>query len=182
MCLGLVPQRGEPGAARPHRAGGRGEQGPVRPCPHRAPAERRPFAAREHGVGRRLHGDDPRRVVDPGRERPAGRPPGSLPRRVARAVDPPVHVRRRPRPRPVHGQRIDVGGRRPPGPSLRRLRPRRQLRRHRSSARRRRTARRRRWRDGTHRVPEPPGALPPTSSRTPASRSRHATSGSAGRP
>ena len=140
------------------------------------------LAAREHGVGRRLHGDDPRRVVDPGRERPAGRPPGSLPRRAARAADPPVHVRRRPRPRPVHGQRIDARGRRPPGPPLRRLRPRRQLRRHRSSARRRRTARRRpvARRDPSRRGP--PGALRPTSSRTPASRSGHATSGSAGRP
>ena len=32
--VGLVPQRGQPGAARPHRAGDRRQQGPVRPGPH----------------------------------------------------------------------------------------------------------------------------------------------------
>ena len=80
---------------------------------------------REHDHDRRLPRPDARRVVDPGRERPARRPPGAVPRRAARAADPPVHVRRRPRPRPVHGQRLDARRRRPARPALRRLRPRR---------------------------------------------------------
>ena len=68
-------------------------------------------AAREHDDDRGLHGAHARRVVDPVRERPAGRPPGAVPRRAARAADPALHVRRRPRARPVHGQRLDAGGR-----------------------------------------------------------------------
>ena len=36
---------------------------------------------------------DARRLVDPARERPAGRPPGAVPRRASRAADPPLHVR-----------------------------------------------------------------------------------------
>ena len=43
--VGLVPQRGEPGAARRHRAGGRRQQGPLRPGPPAERARRRRAAA-----------------------------------------------------------------------------------------------------------------------------------------
>ena len=55
---------------------------------------------------------DPRPLGDPRRERAAGRSSGALPGRAARAADPPLHLRRRSRPRPVHGQRFDARGRR----------------------------------------------------------------------
>ena len=55
---------------------------------------------------RGVHGPHPRRVGDPAGERPAGRPPGPVPRRAARAAHPPLHLRGRPRARPVHGQRL----------------------------------------------------------------------------
>ena len=43
--VGLVPQRGQPGAARHHRAGRRRQQGPLRPGPHR-PSSAPPRACR----------------------------------------------------------------------------------------------------------------------------------------
>ena len=70
-----------------------------------------------------------------------GRPPGAVPGRAARAADPALHVRRRPRARPVHGQRLDARRGRPPRPPLRRLRPRRRAPRiPRPTCRRRRRA------------------------------------------
>ena len=97
-------------------------------------ARRRGPAPREHADDRRLHGADARRVVDPARERPPRRAPGAVPRRAARAADPALHVRRRPRARPVHGQRLGARRRGPARPALRRLRPRPDLRRHRPPA------------------------------------------------
>ena len=75
--------------------------------PAQAPRRRRP-APREHAAHRRLPRPHARRVVDPARERPAGRSPGAVPGRAARAADPALHLRRRPRARPVHGQRLDA--------------------------------------------------------------------------
>jgi hypothetical protein len=70
-------------------------------------------AAREHAHHRGLHGAHARRLVDPARERPPRRAPGAVPGRAARAADPAVHLRGRPRARPVHGERVDARGRRP---------------------------------------------------------------------
>ena len=76
--VGLVPQRGEPGAPRPQRAGrsspARGASTGARSVKQRAA---RGAAPREHADDRRLHGADARRLVDPAGERPAGRPPGA---------------------------------------------------------------------------------------------------------
>ena len=87
-----------------------------------------------HPHRRRVHRRHPRRVGDPARVAPAGRPPGPVPRRAAPAAHPALHLRRRPRPRPL--PRVGVhrgrgGAHRPP---LRRLRPRPGLRRHRPRA------------------------------------------------
>ncbi len=90
--VGLVPQRGEPGAARHQRAGDRGQQGPVRSGPLREAASRRGPAPREHGDDRRLPGPHARRLVDPARERPPGRASRAVPGGASRAAHPALHV------------------------------------------------------------------------------------------
>ena len=56
LRLGIVPQRVQPGAARPHRARGRRRQGPVRPGhPGKTRAAAGP-PVREHDQQRRVHG------------------------------------------------------------------------------------------------------------------------------
>ena len=142
---------------------------------------RRGLPHREHAGDRRLHGPDARRLVDPAGERPARRAPGAVPGRAARAADPPVHVRRRPRARPVHGQRLGARRRGPARPALRRLRPRRALRRDRPHARRRRHRRPGRTRRRPARRRRRVGAAVGRGGahRTPASRSTPATGRSA---
>ena len=132
---------------------------------------------REHAAHRRLPRPDARRVVDPARERPPRRAPGAVPRRAARAVDPAVHLRRRPRPRPVHGQRLDARRRGRARSALRRVRPRPRLRRHRAAPRRR--ARTRAGSDRTGRRAGGRAHRRPRSSPRPASRSPANGDGSA---
>ena len=87
-------------------------------------ARGRGAAQREHAADRRLPRLDARRVDDPAGERATGRPPRPVSGRAARAAHPPLHVPRRPRARPVHGQRLGARRRRRAGPAVRRLRPR----------------------------------------------------------
>ena len=87
--------------------------------------------------------------------------PGAVPGRAARAADRPLHLRERPRARPVHGLGLHARRRGPARPPLRRLRPRPHLRRHRAAARARR------------RDAEPPAA--PRPSRRPISASSTST-------
>ena len=95
LRLGFVPQRLQPGAARPHRTHRHRRQGPVRPGRRRARIARPAgLPVRELGQQRRVHGRHPRRVGHPPRERQAGRPPGPVPGRAARAADPPLHLSR----------------------------------------------------------------------------------------
>ena len=95
LRLGLVQAAGQPGAARPHRAGGHRQQGPVRPRRCKRPsAGRAGLPVRGHHHGRRVHGRHPRRVgAGPG-ERHPGRAPGPVPRRAAAAPDRPLHLPR----------------------------------------------------------------------------------------
>ena len=139
LRLGLVQDAGQPRAARPHRARGDREQGPLRPC------------SQGSGPGR---GRACRRWPPPpptsswtppstcGSWRPesadARRPPGAVPGGAAAAADRPLHLRGRRRARPVHGlghHRRRRGARRP---ALPRLRHRRGLREGGARARRRR--------------------------------------------
>ena len=95
------------------------------------PAQRvgpRPPGDGDHHA-RRVHRGDDRPLGDRPRERHPGRPPGPVPRRAAAAPDRAVHVRRRRRPRPVHGLRQHRRRRRAHRPPLRRLRHRRRLHR-----------------------------------------------------
>ena len=123
--VGLVPQRGEPGAARHHRASAssraRDASTGARSVKQRA-AQGLPHESTDRDRG--LHGPHPRRLVDPIGERASCRPSGAVPGRAARAADPVVHLRERPRPRPLHGQRVGADRRRPHRTSLRRVRPR----------------------------------------------------------
>ena len=126
--VGLVPQCRQPGAARRHRAGRDREQGPLRPGQWSAGARRSglPLAARSAPTS----SWPPRSTCGtPARERPAGAAPGTVPGRAAGAADPALHLRGRPRARPVHGLGIDPGRRGPARPALRRLRPRPRVRR-----------------------------------------------------
>ena len=82
----------QPGAARRHRAGDRGEQGPLRPGPLHGSTESRRAAPREHYRRRGLHDPHPGHLVDPGGERPSGGSPGAVPGRAPRTAHPAVHL------------------------------------------------------------------------------------------
>ena len=138
VCVGLVPQPDQPGAARRDGADHRRQQGPLRARPQDRATPRRGIAVREHDLRRGLHGADARRVAAAVRERPPGRSSGAVPGRAPREADRALHVRRRSRARPVHGERLDAGRGIPPRPALRRLRPRCRVRRARACARARR--------------------------------------------
>ena len=123
LRVGLVPERGQPGAPRPHRAGDRRVQGPVRSgrCPKR-PRSRRglPF---ENTIAKDDFMDlDHRRVGVPRRERQPGRPPRAVPGRAPPTPDRALHLPRRPRARSVHGLGLHRRRRRQHPPPLRRLR------------------------------------------------------------
>ena len=120
---GSFKTAGQPGAARPHRAGGDRQQGPLRPRAARARSgvtEGLPVGGHHHR--RRVHGRHPRRVgAGPGERHPR-RPPGAVPGRAAAAPDRPLHLRGRRRARPVHGlghHRRRRGARRSALPRLR---------------------------------------------------------------
>ena len=118
--LGLVPQRGQPGAARRHRAGRSSPARAASTGPARsATAPRRGPAPREHRRRRGLHGAHPRHVVDPAESaRRVGHPapfPVELPAQLIGLYT----FRGRPRARSVHGQRLDRGRRRRARPPLR---------------------------------------------------------------
>ena len=125
LRVGFVQAPGQPGAPRHHRARHRGQQGPVRPGAVAGEAGGAGAAAPELHLGRRLHGADARRVGDPAGEREAGRPPGAVPGRAAAVADRALHLRGRPRARPVPRIRLDARRRRPARPARRRLRHRR---------------------------------------------------------
>ena len=73
LRVGFVPQRGQPGAARHHRARRHREQGPLRSREvSRAERERRGLPVAEHDRRRRVHGRHARRVGHPARERARG--------------------------------------------------------------------------------------------------------------
>ena len=63
-------------------------------------------------LGRRLHGADARRVGDPAGERRPGRSPRTVPGRAAAVADRALHLRGRPRARPVPRIRFDARRRR----------------------------------------------------------------------
>ena len=127
VCLGFVSVAGQPGAARHDRAGDHRQQGTLRSGRYAVGVARRTW--RGHDPRRRVHGGNARRLGDPRRERHTCRPPGAVSRCPRRALPPAVHLRRRRRPRPVHG----IGNHRGRGgehrASLRRLRHRSRLRR-----------------------------------------------------
>ncbi len=129
LRLGLVPQPGQPGPARPHRAGRRGVEGPVRPGPSPGPARARGPAPPGDHDGRRVHGGHARRVGAGPRERHARRAPRPVPGRAAPALRRALHLRGRRGTRPVHGLGVDRGRRGAHGPPLPRLRHRPRLRR-----------------------------------------------------
>ena len=87
LRVGLVPAAGEPGRARPDRAGRRRQQGTVRPR-DRARETRAALGPALGGVdvARRVHGGDDRRVGVPARARDPGRAPGAVPGRAARCA------------------------------------------------------------------------------------------------
>ena len=127
--VGFVPQRGQSGVARHHRAGDRRQQGSLRSGPSVKERERRglPHESTHHDRG--LHGRDARRLVDPPESARRVGHPAPVPRRAARAAHPALHVRERSRARSVHGQRLGARRRGTARPPLRRLRPRSRVRR-----------------------------------------------------
>ena len=130
VCVGLVPQPDQPGAARRDGADHRRQQGPLRAGPQGRSTARAKGCRRESNDLRRgLHGADARRLATAVRERAPGRSSGAVPGRAPREADRALHVRRRSRARPVHGQRLDAGRGIAPRPALRRLRPRCRVRR-----------------------------------------------------
>ena len=104
LRVGLVPAARQPGAARPDRAGRRRQQGPLRP---RGPADEAGEAAGCRTSASLFKDEFMEATTDvwemPPESANAGRPPGAVPGRAARAPDPALHLRGRPRARPVHG-------------------------------------------------------------------------------
>ena len=130
LRVGLLPATRQPGAARPHRAGGHREQGPLRPGHRREDAGPRRACLSRARSAATSSWRPPLDVWEmPPESAAAGRPPGPVPGGAARAADPPVHLRGRPRARPVHGFGHHRRGRGPHRPPLRRLRHRPRLRR-----------------------------------------------------
>ena len=104
LRVGIVPERGQPHAARPHRAGHRRlARGASTARSTRKEREQAGTALREHDLPRRLHGLGHRRLGDRRRERHARRSPRAVPRRAPPAADRALHLPRRSRARPVHG-------------------------------------------------------------------------------
>ena len=138
LRVGVVPQRGESGAAGHDRTHRDREQGSLRPRaePRRSRATR--AAVGEHDRCRRVHGSHARRVEHRARERAPRRASRAVPGRPPRPADRPVHLRERSGARPVHGLGLHAGRGEAPRTALHRLRPRRDLRRHRPPARPRR--------------------------------------------
>ena len=139
LRVGFVPQPGQPGAARHDRTRRHREQGPLRP---RASTRRpRARAACRSRTTSTPTSSWPRRSTS-GTSRPRARAasshPAPFPVELPGAADRPLHVRERPRARPVHGFGLDARRRRALRPPLRRLRPRPDVRRHRAPARPRR--------------------------------------------
>ena len=85
LRVGLVQAAGQPGAARPHRAGGDRQQGPLRPG-RQAGRAGRARACRRVPPPRPTSSWTPPSTVGAGaRERHAGRPPGAVPGGAARS-------------------------------------------------------------------------------------------------
>ena len=130
--LGQLPAPRQPRAARRHRAHHRRLQGPVRPGGRRQGPSAHRHAERRVDDRRRLPRVNARRLGVRPRERPPGQPPGAVPGRAAQAPHRPLHLRRRSRPRPVHGRRLHGGGGGPGRSTLRGVRHRRHLHRRRA--------------------------------------------------
>ena len=108
LRLGLVQAPGQPGAPRPHRAGHRRQQGPLRPGAVRRRSGSR-WGCRTEGF---VWADDFMEPtldvweIPPESATRVGHP-APFPVELPRAADPPLHLRGRPRARPVHGVGLD---------------------------------------------------------------------------
>ena len=126
---GSFQKRGQPGAARPHRAGRHREQGSLRSRAVRGEREAEDLpCAGSMSRDEFMEATTDVWEIPPESASRVGHP-APFPVELPEAAHRPLHLQRRPRARSVHGFRHDRGRRRPHRSALRRVRHRRGVRR-----------------------------------------------------